>query len=323
MRSTQKTNSLTILLMCLITLLVTITAAAQQVPDPPFTLTQVRSNVWVAIGLPQGQSNAGFVIGDNGVLIIDTAPTVDANNDFSANAARALVAEIRKRTDLPIKYAVNTHYHLDHIGGNATYSDLGAVLLGHRNIGKWIVPENLKLFGGQIKPAQKAFIEALPTPSLVYDSGVDLYLGKREIRIRSYPGHTGGDSVVVIPDAKTVFTGDLLFRNALPNLIDATTLSWIDTLAVLAKDYPDYAIVPGHGELGIAQDLTTFREYLVTLRRLVMDAQAQKKTGAALVETVMAALKPKYGQLDFFSLMAQRNIQETDAELRGTKTIPR
>jgi glyoxylase-like metal-dependent hydrolase (beta-lactamase superfamily II) len=140
---------------------------------------------------------------------------------------------------------------------------------------------------------------------VVYDQAVDLYLGSREIQVRSFPGHTGGDSVVLVPDAMTVFGGDLLWRNSLPNLIDASTKPWVETLEVLAKSEPGYAFVPGHGDVGNAQDVAAFRGYLVTLRKLVSDAKAQGKSGDALTEAVMPALTEKYGRWVFFKDLAK------------------
>src|SRR5256885_121123 len=98
-------------------------------------------------------------------------------------------------------------------------------------------------------------------------------LGSRTIRVRHFPGHTGGDSVVLIPDAKVVFAGDLFWRYMLPNLVDASTQPGIDTLDALAKNEPDSTFVPGHGDVGNALDVVAFREYLVTLRKLVADAR--------------------------------------------------
>jgi hypothetical protein len=80
--------------------------------------------------------------------------------------------------------------------------------------------------------------------------------------------------------------------------------------------------VPGHGDLGNAQDIGAFREYLATLRKLVADAQAQGKSGDAVVQAAMPTLTEKYGQWDFFKLLAERNILDTDAELSGKKRIP-
>ena len=128
--------------------------------------------------------------------------------------------------------------------------------------------------------------------------------------------------MVLIPDAKVVFAGDLFWRNMLPNLIDASTKPWIDTLDVLAKTEADATFVPGHGDVGNAQDVTAFREYLATLRKLVSGAQALRKSGDALADAVIPALSDKYSRWDSFESVARPNILETDAELSGKKRIP-
>jgi hypothetical protein len=80
--------------------------------------------------------------------------------------------------------------------------------------------------------------------------------------------------------------------------------------------------VPGHGDVGNAQDVAAFRDYLATLQKLVAEAQAQGKSGNALVEAILPTLTEKYGQWDFFKYFAQPNILETDAEMSGKKRIP-
>ena len=113
---------------------------------------------------------------------------------------------------------------------------------------------------------------------------MNLYLGSRRIQVRSLPGHTGGDSIVVIPDSKIVFGGDLLFHDMLPTLIDASTRPWIDTLDSLLARNADYTFVPGHGEVGQTQDVAAFRDYLVMLLTLVSEAVAQGQSGDAVAE---------------------------------------
>jgi cyclase len=313
------------LLFCALAFCITAAACAQAPAEPLFTLKQTGPNVWAAIDDPNAKqragSNAGFVIGDDGVVVIDTFA--------SADAAKQLLAAIRTLTKLPIRFVINTHYHPDHVAGNGVFVEAGAVVLAQRNVRDWIHTENLRLVGEgmrsegkEITPEQRAFIEGLVPPMMVYENAVDLYLGSREVHVRSFPGHTGGDSVVLIPDAKTVFCGDLLWRHNLPNLIDASTKPWVETLDVLTKSEQDYTFVPGHGDVGNAQDVAAFREYLATLRKLISDAQAQGKSGDALADTVMPALAEKYGQWDFFKIMAKPNIVQTEAELSGTKRIP-
>jgi cyclase len=307
-----------LLLPCMVLLCLTGATRAQEPAEPPFTLKQVGQSAWAAISNPKAKapagSNAGFLIGDDGVAVIDTLASTEAANQ--------LLAEIRKLTKLPVKFVINTHYHPDHVAGNRIFVDAGAVVLAQRNVRAWIHTEPLKFFGNDIKPEQKAFIEALAPPTVVYDQVVDLYLGSREIHVRSVPGHTGGDSVVLVPDAKTAFAGDLFWHNTLPNMIDASTKPWIDTLSTLAKTEAGYTFVPGHGDVGNAQDVAAFRDYLATLQKLVAEAQAQGKSGSALVEAILPTLTEKYGQWDFFKYFAQPNILETDAEMSGKKRIP-
>src|SRR6185295_19029070 len=150
----------------------------------------------------------------------------------------------------------------------------------------------------------------------------ELHLGSRMIRVESLPGHTGGDSVVLIPDAKVVFAGDLLWRDIVPTLDDGSTKPWIDTLDRLAKSEPAATFVPGHGDVGNATDVAAFREYLVTLGKLVSDAQAAGMSGEALADAVMPRLRDRYGRWNGFDYSARPNILQTDAELRGKKRIP-
>jgi glyoxylase-like metal-dependent hydrolase (beta-lactamase superfamily II) len=127
---------------------------------------------------------------------------------------------------------------------------------------------------------------------------------------------------VFIPDAKVVFAGDLFWRDMVPNLVDASTMAWIDTLTTLAKNEAGATFVPGHGDVGTAGDVGAFREYLTTLRRLVSEARARGQSGDALADAVMSALSDKYSRWDAFKYLARLNILETDAELSGKKRIP-
>ena len=274
------------------------------------------SGVWAAITNPDAKAgsvaNAGFVIGDDGVVVVDTAP----------NAGKALLAEIRQRTKLPIRFVINTHYHPDHVANNGVFTEAGALVLAHRNVRGWIHAENLKFYGDKITPQQKAEVEAVPPPTTVYEDGVDLYLGKRQVRVRSFPGHTGGDSVVLIPDARVAFLGDLFWHMSLPNTTDATIKAWIETLTRLSTDYRTYAFVSGHGAVGTASDVAAFRDYLVLLMKAVAESRSTGTSADALTKAVLPLLAAKYGQWGNFKGFAPRNILDAEAELAGTKKVP-
>jgi len=304
---------------CIAILSATAVAAYAQSPDSvPFTLKSLGHGVYAAIDDAKGDAgaNAGFVIGDDGVLVVDTFE--------NEKAARALLGEIRKLTPLPIKFVVNTHYHLDHVAGNRILQDAGAVAVAHENVRAWIHTENLKFFGKDIKPEQKAEVENLGAPNAVYQDAFTIYLGSRKIEVMHLLGHTGGDSVVHVPDAKVTFWGDLFWRRTLPNLIDATTAEWSKTLSP-SGDWVkrfDGVEVPGHGDVGTIEDVKEFGSYLTDLRNLVSEAESKKKSGDELVGVVLPEVAKKYGKWDFFEYFAKSNIKDMDAELRGAKRKP-
>src|SRR6185369_11948072 len=237
------------------------TNCSRQLAEPPYTLTRVGANVWAAIDNPRATNpagaNAGFVIGDEAVAVVDTF--------WSTEAAAMLLRDIRRLTTLPVRYVVNTHYHIDHVAGNGIFVAAGAVVLAQRDVRGWIHSENRRLLGAQITPELEALTAAIAAPTVVYEDGAELYLGSRGVQMRTLPGHTGGDSIVSIPDAGVVFAGDLLWRHMLPNMIDASIDPWIETLNTLAAGGSGRTFVPGHGSVADARDVTAFRDYLTVL----------------------------------------------------------
>ena len=281
-----------------------------------FALQKIGAGVWAAIVNDEGKAggNAGFVIGDEGVLVIDTFQDPEP--------AAALLAEIRKITKLPIRFVVNTHYHLDHVNGNDVFAATGAVIIAHKNARPWIRTENMKMIDPPVTAEKKARVQSIALPNLVYDTALDLYLGARRVNVRYYPGHTGGDSVVSVPDAHVVFCGDLLWKDHIPNLIDASTPQWIQTLDAMRKDYGESKWVPGHGGIAQAVDIATFKKYLVDLRATVRAELAKGLSGDAIVRAILPSLKVTYGKWGFFDDLAAANITDTAQELAGTKKLP-
>lgn len=289
--------------------------AAQQ---PPYVLALVAPNVWAAIDNDQSSSpagsNAGFIVGDDAVAVIDTLG--------SADAARALLADIRRLTPKPIAYVVDTHYHVDHVAGNRVFSDAGATVWAQRKVKCWIRSENAHLLGPAIPPELKAIIDGLEPPARVYDNATDQPLGALNVQWRNMPGHTGADSVVVVPSARVVFAGDLVWRQMLPTLVDATTRTWVETLNSLLRQYRGYTFVPGHGAVATEADVAAFRDYIVALRAGVAAARGQDKRGDAVVDAVLPELRRQFSGWAFIDAVARQNIVDVDAEFGGTKRVP-
>ncbi len=284
----------------------------------PFTLKLLGPGVYAAIDGPQGKSgsNAGFVIGDDGVAVIDSF--------FNPAAAKALLGEIRRLTPLPVKYVINTHYHADHTGGDAVFKDAGAVIIAHRNVRGWVRTENLHLFGDRITPAIKAQVEALPLPDIVLDKDLTIWLGARRVDVRMERGHTGGDLVVSVPDAHALFCGDLLWRRFAPNIIDGTVPLWIATDKAFASlpDAAEMKYVPGHGDVANAQDVKDAAAYLTELTALVRDGVRHGLKDKALAEAVLPKLKARYPDWIAVDRGGPREIGFIEAELKGAKRTP-
>jgi glyoxylase-like metal-dependent hydrolase (beta-lactamase superfamily II) len=283
---------------------------------PDFRLQKIGDGIWAAIVSDEGLAggNAGFVIGDDGVAVIDTFQ--------DPRPAQALLGEIRKLTPLPIRFVVDTHYHLDHVNGNDVFAAAGATIVAHRGVRAWMRTENIKMLDPPVTPEKKARVASLTLPAVVYDDHIDLYLGSRRINVRYYPGHTGGDSVVWIPDAHVVFCGDMLWKEHVPNLIDASTKEWIESLQAMRAAYGPATFVPGHGDVAEERDLATFQKYLEDLRAGVRREQAAGKSGDALIEALLPGLKSSYGKWGFFSDYAGAGIEQTGQELLGKKRLP-
>lgn len=291
--------------------------AAQTPPPPPgpshFTLVPLSGGAYAAIAKPGDRAsvgNAGFVIRPSGVLVVDAFAT--------SAAAEELLAEIRKLTRAPVRWVVNTHYHLDHVGGDAVFARAGAVILAHENVRAWVRTENLK-WRKEITLEDKAMLAALPLPDVTYREGLTLWPDGRKIELQTRPGHTGGDTIVFLPEENVVFAGDLVWKETVPNLIDAKTEEWIRTLDAFVNEHPAATFVPGHGEVARPLDVRYFRDYLVGLRTSVDRGLAQGKSGRALVEEYLPLQKKRFGSWTWFDQFAEKNIELTEQEFKGTK----
>jgi len=293
-------------------------AASAQTAPLPFTLEQLGPGVYAAIDGPEhlAGSNAGFVIGDDAVLVIDAF--------FTTDAAKALVGEIRRLTPKPIRYVVNTHYHADHTGGDQVLREAGAAIIAHKNVRGWVRTNNINLFGDRITPELKSRIEALPLPDLVTDKDLAVWLGARKVVVRTVLGHTGADLTIFVPDANVLFAGDMLWRKVAPNLIDGSVKEWAATDAdfLAMPGAAQIRFVPGHGDVANARDVEEFRGYLLDVQRLVAEGRAAGLRDDALAQSVAPKLKGLHPDWTISDRAAAAEIKYMDQEIAGTKQRP-
>lgn len=285
--------------------------AAPAPVSPHYHFEAVAPGAWAAIAVDGDRSsvgNAGFVIGSTGVLAIDSSMTEEG--------AREILAEIRKVTPLPVRWVVDTHYHVDHMGGNAVFREAGAVVVGHANVRRWARTENFK-WRKEITAKDRAVLDALVLPEVTTDDRLTLSLGDRDAVVSARPGHTGGDLVVRVGDV--VFTGDLFWKSTVPNTIDADTAAWVETLERFLHEAPAAVFVPGHGAVGRALDVRLFRDYLAALRQTVARAIEAGSSGKALADAAVQTLRARYGSWTWFSQFAAANVEQAEQEMRGMK----
>ena len=312
--------------------------------EDDFQLVKVADGVYAAIARPGGlaSGNAGFIVGDGGVLVVDTF--------FTPIAAEELIIEIAKQTQQPIKYAVNTHYHLDHSGGNQVFAARNVPIIAHDNVMSWQTTKNRRFlplpeelqkrradaakqlgdtpeeqkekrapFERQLRRLDAMLQITLTNPSVTFSTGtMHLYLGTRELVLFSLPGHTGGDVLVYVPDANVMFTGDLGWSKTLPNLVDATVNDWVPSLDRILSNHANAKFIPGHGEVATATEIRDFRDYLDDLRSRVKKGIADGLT----IEQAKEQLKlpDKYKGFAFQNF-AQPNVEDMYKELKGTKQL--
>ena len=242
------------------------------VPEP-VTLKPVKvsEHAWYVQGLPgiaspanQGfNSNAGFVVTPDGVVVIDALGTPALGRD--------LLRAIRAVTDKPIRRVIVTHYHADHFYGLAPFKQAGAEVWAHS-----AAREYLESGEGAARLDQRRRdlapwaddMNTLVAPDRWLDGDTSFVLGGISFDlIYMGPAHAPDDLVVVARNDQVLFSGDILFSGRIPFVGNADSKRWLAAMDRLLGLKPA-VMVPGHGAASRdpAADLVFTRDYLLYLR---------------------------------------------------------
>lgn len=187
--------------------------------------------------------NVGVVIGEDGVLVVDTRA--------SEREASELSKELRTLTSLPVRWVVNTHWHWDHVFGNAVFQ--GAEIWGHvlclpaletlgermrQDARRWLPPEL----------HQEIDAVEIVAPDRTFSESASLAIGRDVLLTYHGLAHTDADIVVRVPEAEVAFFGDMVEEGAPPNFGDSYPESWPQTLRRACDGFSGTA-VPGHGDV--------------------------------------------------------------------------
>ena len=226
------------------------------------SITPVAGNVYM-VQRPGGGGNIGVQVGPDGVLLVDS---------LFAPLADKLVAAVKQVTDEGIRFLVNTHIHVDHVGGNENLAEMGVVIFAHDNTRLRFSEERSRYprAGGSFAPQQPAAAR----PLITFNDTMSFHLNSEEVRaFLAPPAHTDGDVFVYFPESDVLHLGDVYRTTSYP-IIDIYnggslrgTIAAMDQAIDLAG--PDTKVIPGHGLEVVGRD------EMIEFRDMILDVQGQ------------------------------------------------
>lgn len=272
-----------------------------------FTFHEIKPGIYHAVG------TGNLAVGCNGSILVNQDDVIVVDSHITPAAAWALLKELKRITDKPVRYVINTHFHFDHAHGNQVFPP-DVEIIGHEFTRAKLVagasksgrswdlfvgglPARITEMEAELKAAQDArdqakaeelqknievqkhyqdatgAIEVTP-PTTTLSQRMTLFRGGREIQLLYFGrGHTGGDVVVYLPAEKVVATGDLMTAG-LSYMGDGYLDEWADTLEAL-KGLDFEWILPGHGEaFQEKQRIDYFQAYLRDLSKQIAKMHA-------------------------------------------------
>lgn len=245
-------------------------AAAQQqdFSKVEMKVIPVSGNIYMLQG---SGGNIGVSAGSDGILIVD---------DQYAPLAEKIRAVLKGINPGKLKFVLNTHFHGDHTGSNATFGP-EAPIIAQENVRKRLSSEQT-IRGNKVPPSPP---EALPV--ITFEDSVSVHFNGEEIKVIHFPhGHTDGDSIIFFTKSNVVHMGDDFFAARFP-FVDlengGSVLGLTENVAkVLAQIPADAKVIPGHGPLSKVEDLQAFHSMLVETTDVVRKGMAAGKTLAEL-----------------------------------------
>lgn len=259
--------------------------------------------------------NTGFIVGETGVIVIDTGPSRRYGEQM-----RQAIARVTAR---PIALVINTHHHPDHFLGNQAFADAPiAALPGTRHgvqaDGNSFAENLYRMSGDWLRGT-----EALP-PTRELAAG-EIEAGGRRLRLLSLDGHTGADLALIDLKSGVLFAGDLAFNDRAPTTPHADLAHWfaaLDTLEAETSKSGFRALVPGHG--AVTRDATPIRRTRAWLRWLDGALRQAAALGLDMNEALVIPLPEEFIHLPLAQSEYRRSVAhfypayEIDA-LRGGK----
>ncbi len=224
-----------------------------------------------------GKGNTTVLTGDDGVLMIDTKVETSADK---------LLAKIGELSEKPIRFAIITHWHFDHVGGNEKVAKTGATIIAHENVRKHMgIEHDMKLLNAKVPPAPE-----IARPLVTFAKEITFHLNGEDVKVfHVAPGHTDGDAVIYFQNANVIHMGDLYFQGLYPYIGIYSGGSIDGMIKVIHQILPmideNTKVVPGHGPISNKGQLQEYVSMLTAIRKNVSRLMQQGHT----MEEVIAA----------------------------------
>jgi glyoxylase-like metal-dependent hydrolase (beta-lactamase superfamily II) len=292
-------------------------ASAADVEEKTATLEELVPGLAYAY-TAEGDPNAGVVIGEEGVLVIDPQATPIMAED--------VLAKIRTVTDKPVTHILLTHYHAVRVFGAHAYG--AREIMASADTRDLIVERGEQDKASEIGRFPRLFrgLDSVPEgliwPTITFEGSMTLWFGELEIQIRQMGrGHTKGDTVVWLPEHRVLFSGDLVEYGATPYTGDAYLRDWPVTLERLRQLDPAM-IVPGRGAAlrtppTVKEGLDGTRDFLITLFSSVKAGVDADKPLRTIYHDTVSAMRPRFGDWVIFDHCMPFDVTRAYDEARG------
>ena len=251
-------------------------------------LTEALPDIYCMVDPTGDGANATFITTKEGVIVIDTRS--------NEQEAEQVLQAIRKATDQPVVYVVNSHFHKENISGNGVFKSARTIIA------------QKKAMAMAILEAERERRKITPA-NLVFEKKLELRLGKYHLKlIHPGPAHTEGDLYIYIPKWRILITGGLVSNRIIPSLGDSAIESWLHALREM-ENLDAEVIVPGHGAVGGKPIVTQMKHYLMELKRYVNNALDDEKNLPDTIPLVKEKLKKKYSGWKHFERVDENIVR--------------
>ena len=290
-------------------------ASTADMAEKKITFSEIGTDLYAFTA--EGDPNSAVIVGDDGCIVFDAQAT--------PAMARKVIERVRAVTDKPIKYVVLSHYHAVRVLGASAYKAQGIIasqetcrLIKERGQEDW--DSEYGRFPRLFQDAES--IPGLTWPTLTFEGGLSVFLGKREVRLMQLgAGHTSGDIVAWVPDAQVMLSGDLIEYHSACYCGDAHLREWPATLNEILSFHPK-AVAPGRGDA--LKGLSTVREAIAMTRDFVTTlygaAELSVAKGRSLKDTMAAArevMDPKFSGFAIYEHCLPFNVSRAFDEASG------